>query len=391
MNRIVVTLALCVICASTHAQTYVKEFDAKKKCTETFLHSVALPEGNWKVTVTLGSDKQAGNTTIRTESSRLMLENIMTKKGEKITKTFTVNIRNTRLEDGRSVKLKKDDRKLNWDDSLNFEFAGPAPSVRSIVIEPSKAPTVFLFGDSTVCDNEGEPYASWGQMVTAFFDSDIAFANYAESGETTNSCLGSRRFDKGLSQMKAGDYVFLEFGHNDEKQTRPGSGPWYLYSTNLKIMIDRVREIGAHPVLLTPTQRRRWNKDGGLIDSHGEFPDAMRTVAQRENTPLIDLTEMTTTMYLSLGDEASKALLVHIPAGSVEGLTRDIKDNTHFSAFGAYQVAKCVTQGIYDKIPELARHIKEGWTVFDPSKPDSPESFIWAPRPFYSFAKPRGN
>ncbi|MBR5103294.1 MAG: rhamnogalacturonan acetylesterase [Bacteroidales bacterium] len=390
MKSLSLLIISCLITLNVSAQTHFHEFDSKGRCDGPFTYSVSLPEGNYKVTVVFGAKKHPGSTIVRAESSRVMLDAVETDKGEFITETFAVNRRSPGFESD-YVRLKSDvAAKLNWDDSLNFEFTGSAPCVKSISIEPADVVTVYLFGDSTVCDYDGEPYASWGQMIPAFFGPEVAFANYAETGETTNSCISSKRFAKGLSQVKAGDYVFLEFGHNDEKQTRPGSGAWYYYSTNLKIMIDQVKAKGAHPVLLTPTQRRRW-KNGQLIDTHGEFPEAMRLVASREQCPLIDLTAMTTTMYIAMGEKGSEALLTHLPAGSLKGLDKDLKDNTHFSPFGAYETAKCVVQGIKDGIPGLSRYTKEGWVNFNPACPDAPESFMWYTRPKDTYQKPRGN
>lgn len=372
-------------------ETIVHEFDPKTQDGTPFRWSVAVPEGNWTVSVVLGSKKHPASTAVRAESSRLMVEETETAKGKFETVTFTVNRRDPEYP-GNYVRLKADvAEKLNWDDSLNLEFTGAAPYVQSVTVSPAvDAVTVFLFGDSTVCDYDGEPYASWGQMITAFFGPSVAFANYAETGETTNSCISSKRFEKGLSRMKAGDYVFLEFGHNDEKQTRPGSGAWYYYSTNLKIMIDQIKEKGAHPVLVTPTQRRRW-KSGSVNGTHGEFPAAMKAVAEREGLPLIDLTAMTTAMYEAMGEKESEHLLTYLPAGALEGLTKDLKDNTHFSPFGAYEVSKCVIQGICDQVPELAACLAPGWTVFDPASPDTYETFKWYTRPFTTYKKPRGN
>lgn len=379
MKTLLLILSVLAVSFNLSAQTHFHEFDPKGRCEGPFTYSVAVPEGNWKVTVVLGAKKQAGSTVVRAESSRLMLEEVQTRKGEFVTKEFVVNRRDPEFGND-YARLKKDvAEKKNWDDSLNLEFTGNSPCVKSISIESASAITVFLFGDSTMCDYDGEPYASWGQMITAFFGPEVAFANYAETGETTNSCISSKRFDKGLSQVKPGDYVFLEFGHNDEKQTRPGSGAWYYYSTNLKIMIDQIKAKGAHPVLLTPTQRRRW-KDGVLTDSHGDFPEAMRTVASREDCPLIDLTEMTSAMYIEMGEKGSEALLTHLPAGSMPGLDRTLKDNTHFSPFGAYETAKCVVRGIKEKVPGLYVFVKE-----------EEREFKWYARPQNTYVKPRGN
>lgn len=390
MKKLFIILSVLGASFTLAAQTHFHEFSPKGKCDGPFTYSVAVPEGNWKVTVVLGAKKQAGSTVVRAESSRLMLEAVPTKKGEFVTKEFVLNRRDPEFGSD-YVRLKKDvAEKMNWDDSLNFEFTGDAPCVKSISVEPASAITVFLFGDSTVCDYDGEPYASWGQMIPAFFGPEVAFANYAETGETTNSCISSKRFAKGLSQIKAGDYVFLEFGHNDEKQTRPGAGAWYYYSTNLKIMIDQIKAKGAHPVLLTPTQRRRW-RDGALTESHGDFPEAMRVVASRESCPLIDLTRMTSAMYVAMGEKGSEALLTHLSAGSMPSLAKDLKDNTHFSPFGAYQTAKCVVQGINEGVQGLSMYIKEGWQKFNPSEPDSPQDFRWHTRPQNTYQKPRGN
>ena len=388
----ILTLLCCGILSAQEQQTVFHEFDQKVQDGTPFRWSAAVPEGNWTVSVTVGSKKHPSATTVRAESSRLMVKECKTAKGKFETVVFTLNRRDPEYP-GNYCRLKPDvAEKLNWDDSLNIEFTGEAPYVQSVTIAPASdtTVTVFLFGDSTVCDYDGEPYASWGQMIPAFFGPSAAFANYAETGETTNSCISSKRFEKGLSQMKAGDYVFLEFGHNDEKQTRPGSGAWYYYTFNLKMMIDMIEDKGAHPVLVTPTQRRRW-KAGKIQDSHGEFPLAMKTVAEREDVPLIDLTSMTTAMYEAMGEKASEALLTYLPAGALEGLTKDLKDNTHFCPFGAYETAKCVIQGICDEVPGLASHLTPGWTGFDPLHPDAPGTFKWYPRPFNTYQKPRGN
>lgn len=394
MKNLLISIMALLCCGMLSAQStepIVHEFDPKTQDGTPFRWSVAVPEGNWTVSVVIGSKKHPASTVVRAESSRLMVEETETAKGKFETVTFTVNRRDPEYP-GNYVRLKADvAEKLNWDDSLNLEFTGAAPYVQSVTIAPAEdAVTVFLFGDSTVCDYDGEPYASWGQMITAFFGPSVAFANYAETGETTNSCISSKRFEKGLSRMKAGDYVFLEFGHNDEKQTRPGSGAWYYYSTNLKIMIDQIEKKGAHPVLVTPTQRRRW-KAGRINDTHGEFPAAMKAVAERESLPVIDLTAMTTAMYEAMGEKASEALLTYLPAGALEGLDKDLKDNTHFCPFGAYEVAKCVIQGICDEVPALSSHLLPGWSGFDPAYPDVAETFKWNERPFTTYKKPRGN
>ena len=221
------------------------------KGTVPFFLSVNVPDGNYKVTVTLGAKKQRGNTVVRAESRRLMLEDIETKKGEFKTYSFVVNKRNTEIwgtERGSSerkvvdrVRIKEREKtKLNWDNKLTLEVSGEQPACSSIRIEPAPAsvPTVFLCGNSTVVDQDYEPWASWGQMIPRWFDDGVAIANYGESGETASTFIGAGRLKKILSLMKEGDYIFVEFGHNDQKQKFAGAGAWYNFSMCLKQFID---------------------------------------------------------------------------------------------------------------------------------------------------------
>lgn len=358
-----------------------------------FFFSVRVPDGNYRVTVRLGSRKQAGVTTVRGESRRLFVENLPTKKREFVECTFLVNKRTPRISDRDSVRIKpRERRKLNWDDKLTLEFNGDAPLCESITIAPadSSVTTLFLCGNSTVVDQDNEPWGSWGQMIPRFFDRQVCVANYAESGESANTFLAAGRLRKALTQLKAGDYLFMEFGHNDQKQKGPGKGAYYSYMTSLKTFIDEARRRGAYPVLVTPTQRRSFGDDGRIRDTHEDYPEAMRWLAAKENVPLIDLNELTRTLYEALGVEGSKRAFVHYPAGSYPGQTQDFADNTHFNPYGAYQVAKCVIEGIRKVLPELAVHLKDA-PAYDPAHPDDPASFHWNDSPFTEIEKPDGN
>ena len=190
--------------------------------------SVRVPDGNYRVTVLLGNRKEAGVTTVRAESRRLFLESVPTKKGEFRTFTFTVNKRTPEISDTEAVRIKPRERsKLNWDDKLTIEINGDRPQCAAIRIEPDqRVPTLFLTGNSTVVDQDEEPWASWGQMIPRFFDAEVCFANYAESGECADTFIRAGRLKKALSQMKPGDYMFMEFGHNDQKQKGPGRGAY---------------------------------------------------------------------------------------------------------------------------------------------------------------------
>ena len=358
-----------------------------------FYFSVRVPDGNYRVTVRLGSKKQAGNTTVRAESRRLFVENLPTKKGEFIEETFIVNKRSPRISAKESVKIKEREKsKLDWDDRLTIEINGDAPVCESIRVEVADAsvPTIFLCGNSTVVDQENEPWASWGQMIPRFFNSEIAIANYAESGESANSFIAARRLKKALSIMKKGDYLLVEFGHNDQKQKGPGKGAYYSFMTNLKIFIDEVRAKGGQPVLVTPTRRRKFDKEGRTVNTHGEYPDAVRWIAAKENVPLIELNNMTGTLYEALGESESKKAFVHYPMGSFPGQKKKLEDNTHFNPYGAYQIAKCVIEGMKKATPELVKYLKTDIS-YDPAKPDDIAGFHWCPAPFCEMEKPDGN
>lgn len=171
-------------------------------------------------------------------------------------------------------------------------------------------------------------------MVTRWFDSNVAVANYAESGLSATTFLAQLRLDKILTQLRAGDYVICEFGHNDEKEHRPGDGAWYSYTRNLKVFADRVRQQGGNIIFVTPTARRLFNADHKtLAFTHGDYPEAMSTVARREQIPLIELNAMTRTFFTALGEEGSKQALVHYAANTFPDQSTPLADNTHFNPY----------------------------------------------------------
>ena len=360
-----------------------------------FFFSVDVPDGNYIVTVTLGDKKRKSSTVVRAESRRMMLEQVELPKGKTSTHTFVVNKRTPGIDGENSVNLNpREIGSMTWDDKLTLEFNGDAPAVQSVSIRPAdesdNITTIFLCGDSTVVDQNNEPWASWGQIIPAWFDSGIAVANNAESGEKTSSFLSRKRLDKVLAMAKPGDWIIMEFGHNDQKEKQPGAGAWYNYTTNLKIFLDRALAAGLHPVLITPTARRSFDENGKAQDTHLDYPEAMRVFARRNNVPLIDLNEMTKTLYERLGVEGSKKAFVHYPANQFPNQDKALADNTHFNPFGATQVAKCVAQGIRDNVPELAGHLTITGT-FNPEFPDNPDDFTWHPSPFCLIEKPLGN
>ena len=362
----------------------------KKKPTEPFYFSVQVPDGNYLVRVVLGGKKNS-NTTVRAEGRRLMMDNVQTKtaKEEQVVE-FVVNKRSTLIEGDKRVKIKEREKDyLTWDDRLTLEFNGPMPAVKSIHVEPIDVPTIYLCGNSTVVDQNNEPWASWGQMITRWFGPEVAVSNHAESGLTARTFIASYRLDKILTTLKKGDYVFVEFGHNDEKEKRPGDGAWYHYQYQLKIFVDEVRKRGAEIVFCTPTQRRMFSNDRkSIVNTHGDFPEAMCEVAAREHIPVIDLNAMTKTFFETLGYEDSKRALVHYPK---EAYGKELADNTHFNPYGAYEVAKCVVMGMKRLNLPIVNYLRPEWQDFDPAQPDDWKTFQWAPSRMVENAKPDGN
>jgi lysophospholipase L1-like esterase len=346
-----------------------------------FFFSVAVPEGNYRVTVTLGDAAGESVNTIKAESRRLMLEKVVTTAGQFATRIFTVNVRNSKVPPPPrnapgSDHVELNDREngpnglvLHWDDKLTLEFNGARPCVDAVEIAKVDCPTVFLAGDSTVTDQPREPGASWGQMLPRFFKPGVAVANHAESGESLKSSLGARRVEKVLTSLKAGDYVFAQFGHNDQKDRATNAVA--VYKANLKKLVGDVRARGATPVLVTSMER-----SGGVEhDTLGDYPATVRQVAKEDGVALVDLHAMSRTLYRALGPN----------------LKRAFQDGTHHNAYGSYELAKCVIEGIRQNRLGLAGFIVEDVPMFDPAHPDSLDEFNIPASPGQSDAKPEGN
>ena len=350
-----------------------------------FYFSVAEPEGNYKVTVTFGSDQAASDNTVKAELRRLMLEKIHTAAGQSVTRSFIVNVRIPQYPGG-EVRLKDREKQGEgraWDDKLTLEFNGRHPRIAAISIVPSEGPTVFITGDSTVTDQRFEPGASWGQMLPRFLPG-IAVANHAESGETLKSFITGLRLAKVLSQLKAGDYLLMQFGHNDEKRSWPQTyvEAMTTYKAYLRVFIAEARLRGATPVLISPVQRRTFDANGKIRNSHGQYPEAVRQLAAEEQVPFIDLSSLSSAVYEALG--TVKAPLAFSGFGAR-------RDATHHDNFGAYEMATCVTQGLRDAGLPQARDIAPDFTGFDPHHPDSPDTFAVPASPLRSNLAPRGS
>jgi lysophospholipase L1-like esterase len=357
-----------------------------------FYFTARVPvEGNYRVRVTLGNPTTTSSTVIKAELRRLMIEETPTSAGEFKTVEFVVNTRTPKIAatDGIAagmVKLKGPRETTQeawaWDNALTLEFDGAHPAVSKIEILPINVPTVFLIGDSTVCDQSREPYASWGQMFTRFFKPSVAIANHAESGETYRDSIGRRRLDKILSVMKPGDYLFMQFGHNDQKQIAAGTGgPFTTYKQEIKKHVDGVRAHGGIPVIVSPMERDHFAADGKIAPTLSDYAAAARQEAKELNVAFIDLNAMSTSFYEALGKE--RAYLAFAGTGKE-------RDRTHHDDYGAYELAKCVVRGIQeDKLP-LASAIIDGFT-FDPARPDNLDTFAIPPSPNFTNQRPLGD
>jgi lysophospholipase L1-like esterase len=348
-----------------------------KACTsdKPFFFSVPIPEGSYRITVVLGGP-QAAVTTVRAEGRRLMLEKIPTKPDESVTKTFDTNVRYPEIGGDAKNLVKLKPRELgilNWDHKLTLEFNGDHPSVRSLDIEPiPDEPVLYLAGDSTVVDQYFEPWAAWGQMLPRFFLPGVVIANHAESGETTKSFVGEKRLAKIMTTMKPGDYLFIQFAHNDMK---PGAVSLEDYKKLLIDYIAQTRAKGATPVLVTAMNRRTFDDAGKITNSLNGYPDATREVAAQQKVALIDLNAMSKTLFEAMGPEGTLKAFMHYPANSFPGQTAAISDDTHFNSYGAYELARCVVHGIREANLPLTKFLDPAVPDFNPAHPDPQPDF----------------
>jgi lysophospholipase L1-like esterase len=359
-----------------------------------FYFSVYLPEGNYNVKITMGDGKEASTTTVKAESRRLMLEKVETAPGKFETRNFTINMRVPEIVGtDEKVGLKpRELTKLDWDDKFTFEFTDKRPCICSLEITPAtEAVTVYLAGNSTVVDQDDEPWASWGQMIPKYFKQGVVVSNQAESGLTLGSFLSSRRLKKVLSTMKKGDYLFIEFGHNDQKEKGPNDGAYKSYTERLKTFITETKNKGGIPVVVTSTNRRSFGEDGKITNSLGDYPEAARQMAKQENVALIDLNAMTKVLFDAMGPDNSKKAFVIYPAGTWPGQVNAFNDNTHFNGYGAYELAKCIVEGIKANNLGIAKSLIDGLPTFNPATPDPVETFSLPISPKSSVVKPDGN
>jgi lysophospholipase L1-like esterase len=357
-----------------------------------FFFSTRIDPGVYRVSVTLGGSDRESITTVKSETRRLMLESVHVAAGETKIFTFDVHVRSPWLPNGEHVHLKPREQEpilyvqwdpaaksplipfleLDWDEKLTLEFSDRNPAVCAVEIAPDRsARKLLIAGDSTATDQMMEPAAAWGQMLPRWFQPPIVVANYAECGSTAAGFIRDRRWEKMLSEMRAGDVVLIEFGINDRR------APVSEFTASLRQMVTEARGAEAIPVLVTPQQLR-----SGFFDAQaqppatlGEFPPAIRGVARELGVPLVDLYATSTTLYGVVGPSK-------LPAAFIDG--------AHHTTWGAYLLAQCVLQACIDLSLPCARHILPDWAHFDPAQPLPFDQFHLPPDPQLDPARPGG-
>lgn len=301
--------------------------------------------GNYTVTAWIGDPTTAGNTSMTVEARRRILAATTTAPGTVIPYVFTINVRQP---EGQPTG-----QGGTGTAGLDITFAGSAPELSGLTVQPAGNPLVaYLAGDSTVCDQPTAPYTGWGQILPAHVAAGAVVANYADSGESSGSFLNNKAlFPTMAALLKQNDLVFIQFGHNDKTTTASA------YRTNLTSMINQVRAKGGIPVLVTPPVRHLF--DGTKLTSTAlhvnsvgvNLPAEMRSLATALNVPLIDLTAKSQALVESLGPTDSAQLYLR---QAVDG----VKDDTHFSEYGAGQMAGLVAQGIRERNLPLVSYLR---------------------------------
>ncbi len=235
-------------------------------------------------------------------------------------------------------------------------------TILSFLITPQKKNKVWMIGDSTMCyyGPERAPLTGWGMPFATFFDSTIQFDNRARGGRSTRTFISENRWQPISDSLLEGDYVLIQFGHNDEakeEKYKDRYTPPEDYRKNLIRFITETRNRKAFPLLITPVSRMRFDKQGKALETHTEYSAIVREVGKDQNIPVIDLDKESRELYQKLGPEATKLLFMQLEPGEHPFYPEGAKDNTHFNELGARKMAQIVLADIRSLQLELAKHI----------------------------------
>ena len=223
--------------------------------------------------------------------------------------------------------------------------------------------TVFLAGDSTMAPKleTKRPETGWGEQLQKHFDErKVRVDNHAANGRSTRTFIGEGRWQAILDKLKAGDYVLIQFGHNDQSKEKVDRyTPPDDFRRNLERFVAEVRAKKATPVLLTPVMRRRFDKDGKFYDTHGEYPDLTRRVAAEQKVALIDMHRLSEKVLVKYGPEESRKLFLQLKAGENPNYPKGVEDNTHFSPLGADIMAALAVDGFREQRIGLVKFLKK--------------------------------
>jgi len=236
-------------------------------------------------------------------------------------------------------------------------------SIFAVTASAQKTPvTIFMAGDSTMAIKQPDkrPETGWGEMLGQYFkDGTVKIDNRAMNGRSTKTFISEGRWQSIVDALQKGDYVFIQFGHNDEsKEKGERYTPPADYRNNLIRFITDVKAKGGNPVLLTPVMRRKFDSTGNFVDTHGEYPDIVRTVAKEQKVPLIDMHRDSEVVIKSYGVEGSRKLFLQLKSGENPNYPNGIEDNTHFNPLGADEIAKLAVKGIKDNKIGLKKYLK---------------------------------
>lgn len=219
-----------------------------------------------------------------------------------------------------------------------------------------------MIGDSTMANKplNDNPERGWGQLFPKFFNDKVKIENHALNGRSTKSFINEGRWDSIMVKLKKGDYVFIQFGHNDEKiaDTTRYAEPHTTFKKNLEKFVTECRQQGAIPILMTPVVRRHFDDKGNLVDTHGVYPDAVRELAKQMNVLFIDMNKKTEKLVKEYGMEGSKALFLYINPGVYQSLPKGRIDDTHSSELGATKNAQLAVEGIKELGINLKSYLK---------------------------------
>lgn len=232
----------------------------------------------------------------------------------------------------------------------------------SVAVAQKRPVSIFLAGDSTMAMKQPDkrPETGWGEMLGQHFkDGKVRIDNRAMNGRSTKTFISEGRWQAIVDGLKKGDYVFIQFGHNDEsKEKGERYTPPEDYRKNLIRFVRDVRAKYANPVLMTPVMRRKFDKDGNFVDTHGEYPDIVRYVAKEQNVPFIDMHRKSEAVVKRFGVEESRKLFLQLKPGENPNYPNGIEDNTHFNPLGAEEMAKLAVAGIKEDKLKLAKLLK---------------------------------